>query len=102
MPRIKGLPEWRITLVHAARNAPADRHRLRARPRRATLGGNVVFETVFSWPGLGRLLVGPCRRATYPLAQGAFFVITLVLITLNFLVDMLYGLLDPRVSHGRS
>ncbi|MGL4243393.1 MAG: ABC transporter permease subunit, partial [Beijerinckiaceae bacterium] len=37
----------------------------------------------------------------YPLAQGAFFVITLVLITLNFIVDMVYGLLDPRVSHGR-
>jgi peptide/nickel transport system permease protein len=102
MARIKGLPEWRITLVHAARNALLPIVTAFALGLGATLGGNVVVETVFSWPGLGRLLVAAVSQSDYPLAQGAFFVITLVLITLNFLVDMVYGLLDPRVSHGRS
>jgi peptide/nickel transport system permease protein len=101
MARIKGLPEWRITLTHAARNALLPIVTAFALGLGATLGGNVVVETVFSWPGLGRLLVGAVSQSDYPLAQGAFFVITLVLITLNFIVDMVYGLLDPRVSHGR-
>jgi peptide/nickel transport system permease protein len=101
MARIKGLPEWRITLMHAARNALLPVVTAFALGLGATLGGNVVVETVFSWPGLGRLLVTAVAQNDYPLAQGAFFVITLVLITLNLVVDLVYGLLDPRVSHGR-
>ncbi len=87
---------------HAARNALLPIVTAFALGLGATLGGNVVWRPVFSWPGLGRLLVAAVSQSDYPLAQGAFFVITLVLITLNFLVDMVYGLLDPRVSHGRS
>jgi peptide/nickel transport system permease protein len=100
MARIKGLSEWRITLRHAARNALLPVVTAFALGLGATLGGNVVVETVFSWPGLGRLLVTAVSQNDYPLAQGAFFVITVVLITLNLLVDLLYGLLDPRVAHG--
>lgn len=101
MARIKGLSPWRITFRHAARNALLPVVTAFALGLGATLGGNVVVETVFSWPGLGRLLVGAVAQSDYPLAQGAFFLISLVLITLNFCVDMLYGWLDPRVSHGR-
>jgi peptide/nickel transport system permease protein len=101
MARIKGLSPWRITFHHAARNALLPVVTAFALGLGATLGGNVVVETVFSWPGLGRLLVGAVAQSDYPLAQGAFFLISLVLISLNFLVDMLYGWLDPRVSHGR-
>lgn len=100
MARIKGLSEWRITLHHAARNALLPVVTAFALGLGATLGGNVVVETVFSWPGLGRLLVTAVSQSDYPLAQGAFFVIAVVLIVLNLLVDVLYGLLDPRVSHG--
>jgi peptide/nickel transport system permease protein len=102
MARIKGLSEWRITLHHAARNALLPVVTAFALGLGATLGGNVVVETVFSWPGLGRLLVTAVSQSDYPLAQGAFFVIAVVLIALNLIVDLLYGLLDPRVSHGRS
>jgi peptide/nickel transport system permease protein len=102
MARIKGLSEWRITLHHAARNALLPVVTAFALGLGATLGGNVVVETVFSWPGLGRLLVTAVSQSDYPLAQGAFFVIAVVLIVLNLVVDVLYGLLDPRVSHGRS
>lgn len=99
MARIKGLSPWRITLHHAARNALLPVVTAFALGLGATLGGNVVVETVFSWPGLGRLLVGAVAQSDYPLAQGAFFLISLVLITLNFVVDLVYGWLDPRVSH---
>ncbi len=93
---------WRITIAHAARNALLPVVTAFALGLGATLGGNVVVETVFSWPGLGSLLVQAVAQSDYPLAQGAFFVISLVLITLNLLVDLLYGVLDPRVAHGRS
>ncbi|MBL8589918.1 MAG: ABC transporter permease [Methylobacteriaceae bacterium] len=99
MARIKGLSPWRITLRHAARNALLPVVTAFALGLGATLGGNVVVETVFSWPGLGRLLVGAVAQSDYPLAQGAFFLISLVLISLNLLVDLIYGWLDPRVSH---
>ena len=67
----------------------------------ASIGGNVVVETVFSWPGLGKLLVNAVAASDYPVAQGAFLLITVVLVTMNFIADLLYSLLDPRVSHGR-
>jgi peptide/nickel transport system permease protein len=60
-----------------------------------------VVETVFSWPGLGRMLVDAVANSDYPLAQGAFLMISFVLVFMNFVADLLYGLLDPRVTqHG--
>jgi peptide/nickel transport system permease protein len=100
MAKIKGLSPWRITIHHAARNALLPVVTAFALGLGATLGGNVVVETVFSWPGLGRLLVAAVAQSDYPLAQGAFFLISLVLIILNLIVDLVYGWLDPRVSHG--
>ena len=66
------------------------------------VGGNVVVEIVFSWPGLGRILVNAVASADYPLAQGAFLIVALALITMNFVADLLYAVLDPRVTHGRA
>ena len=101
MARMKGLPEWSIMLRHAARNALLPLVTAFALGIGASLGGNVVVETVFSWPGLGRMLVGAVRNSDYPLAQGAFLLIAAVLVTMNFAADLLYGVLDPRVAHGR-
>ncbi len=100
MARMKGLPEWRILLLHAARNALLPVVTAFALGLGASVGGNVVIETVFSWPGLGRLLVDAVAGADYPLAQGAFMFIALVLIMMNFIADLLYTVLDPRVAHG--
>ena len=61
----------------------------------------MVVETVFSWPGLGQLLVGAVASSDYPVAQGAFFIIAVVLVSMNFIADLLYTVLDPRVSHGK-
>jgi peptide/nickel transport system permease protein len=55
---------------------------------------------VFSWPGIGRMLVSAVSSSDYPLAQGAFLLITMVLVTMNFVADLLYAVLDPRVSYG--
>ncbi len=101
MARMKGLPERDIMLRHAARNALLPLVTAFALGFGASVGGNVVIETVFSWPGLGRMLVDAVGSSDYPLAQGAFLLIAAVLVGMNFVADMLYGLLDPRVAHGR-
>ena len=101
MARMKGLPERDIMLRHAARNALLPLVTAFALGVGASVGGNVVIETVFSWPGLGRMLVDAVGSSDYPLAQGAFLLIAFVLVLMNFVADLLYGLLDPRVAHGR-
>ncbi len=101
MARMKGLPERSIMLRHAARNALLPLVTAFALGFGASVGGNVVIETVFSWPGLGRMLVDAVGSSDYPLAQGAFLLIALVLVLMNFVADLLYGLLDPRVAHAR-
>ena len=100
MARMKGLSEWTIVMRHAARNAMLPVVTAFALGIGFSVGGNVVVETVFSWPGIGRLLVNAVSSSDYPLAQGAFLVITAVLVIMNFIADMLYAVLDPRVSHG--
>ena len=100
MARMKGLSERRIMLRHAARNALLPLVTAFALGFGQSVGGNVVIESVFSWPGLGRLLVDAVANSDYPLAQGAFLVIAFVLVLMNFLADLMYGLLDPRVAHG--
>ena len=101
MARMKGLSEWRIVINHAARNALLPVVTAFALGVGLSMGGNVVIETVFSWPGIGRLLVQAVSVHNYPLAQGAFLMIALVLALTNFVADLLYMVLDPRVSHGR-
>ena len=102
MARMKGLSEWRIVIHHAARNALLPVLTAFALAIGPNISANVVVETVFSWPGLGRLLVQAVSSSDYPLAQGAFFLIALVVIVMNFVADLAYGFLDPRVSHGRA
>jgi peptide/nickel transport system permease protein len=101
MARMKGLSERSIMLRHAARNALLPVVTAFALGFGQSIGGNVVVETVFSWPGLGRLLADAIANSDYPLAQCAFLLIALVLVVMNFCADLVYGLLDPRVAHGR-
>ncbi|MBM3568091.1 MAG: ABC transporter permease [Alphaproteobacteria bacterium] len=101
MARMKGLSEWRIVIRHAARNALLPVVTAFALGLGLAMGGNVVVETVFSWPGLGRLLVGAVSSSDYPLAQGAFLLISGVFVVMNLVADLAYTALDPRVSHDR-
>ena len=100
MARMKGLSRWAIVMRHAARNALLPVATAFALGVGSSFGGNVVVEQVFSWPGLGRLLVSAVQGADYPLAQGAFILIAFVLVCMNTLADLLYAWLDPRVSVG--
>lgn len=101
MARMKGLPEWRIMLAHAARNALLPIVTALTLGIGYAVGGDVVVETVFSWPGLGRLLVRAVQAHDYPLAQGAFLLIAAIIVGMNFLADVVYSALDPRVSTAR-
>jgi peptide/nickel transport system permease protein len=100
MARMKGLSSWAIVMRHAARNALLPVATAFALGIGQSVGGNVVVETVFSWPGLGRMLVEAVASSDYPLAQGAFLLITAVLVTMNFVADLVYSLLDPRIAHA--
>ncbi|MDQ3412607.1 MAG: ABC transporter permease [Chloroflexota bacterium] len=101
MARMTGLPEWRVMLSHAARNALLPIVTALTLGIGYAIGGNVIVETVFSWPGLGRVLVRAVQSHDYPLAQGAFFLIAVVIVGLNFMADIIYSVLDPRVSTAR-
>lgn len=98
MARMKGLSRWTVIMRHAARNALLPVVTAFALGLGASIGGNVVVETVFAWPGIGRVLVQAVQSADYPLAQGAFILIAAVLVTMNALADLAYSALDPRVS----
>lgn len=100
MARMKGLSTWSVLVRHAARNALLPVVTAFALGIGYSIGGNVVIETVFSWPGLGRLLVRAVAASDYPLAQGAFLMIATVMILMNFVADLLYNVLDPRVRSG--
>ena len=100
MARMKGLPEWVVVLKHAARNALLPVATAFALGIGQQIGANAVVETVFSWPGLGRLLVTAVASSDYPVAQGAFLLIAVVLVSMNFIADLIYSLLDPRVTYG--
>lgn len=102
MGRYMGYSEPRLMLKHAARNALLPVVTALALGVGYSLGGSVVVETVFGWPGLGRTLVRAVSASDYPLAQGAFFLIALIMVLLNLVADLLYGFMDPRVGSGES
>jgi len=100
MARMKGLSRWSIVMRHAARNALLPVVTAFALGLGASIGGNVVIETVFAWPGIGRVLVQAVQGSDYPVAQGAFLLIAFVLVVMNTVADLAYAWLDPRVSVG--
>ncbi|MBI0536413.1 ABC transporter permease [Roseomonas sp. KE2513] len=95
--RAKGLGEFRVVTRHALRNAMIPVVTLIGLQIGFLLGGAVVTETVFSWPGVGRLAVGAILSADFPMAQGTIIVLSLGFILINLVVDVLYAALDPRM-----
>ncbi|WP_149535948.1 ABC transporter permease [Siccirubricoccus phaeus] len=95
--RAKGLTERLVVLRHALRNALIPVVTLIGLQIGFLLGGAVVTETVFSWPGVGRLAVGAILSSDLPMAQGTIIVLSAGFILVNLLVDVLYAGLDPRM-----
>lgn len=96
--RAKGLSETRVILRHGLRNALIPVITLIGLQAGYLVGGAVVTESIFSYPGIGRLAVGAILSSDFPLAQGAILILALGFILINLIVDILYALLDPRVQ----
>lgn len=99
LARMKGLSERRVLFGHAARNALLPLATTLPMILGWAVAGSVVIETVFSWPGLGLLMIEAISRADYPVAQAAFLLIALLTVLGTFVADLLYGLLDPRIVY---
>jgi peptide/nickel transport system permease protein len=97
--RSKGLGEGRVVLVHALRNALLPVVTVAGIQLGQVLAGAVLVETVFSWPGMGRLAFESILRRDYPLLLGILFFSSLVVIVFNLVADLVYGLLDPRIRY---
>jgi peptide/nickel transport system permease protein len=100
MARAKGLPERTVLYKHAFRNAVLPIATAFALSLAFILGGAVITETVFSWPGLGQAIYFGVTSIDFPLEQAMFFIITMMVLIAVFIVDCTYGFLDPRVSTG--
>ncbi len=97
--RAKGLAEKRVWLKHMLRNALLSVVTIMGLQFGALLAGSLITETIFSWPGIGRLTVQAIQTRDYPLVQGCVLVIAVAYVLMNFMTDILYKLVDPRVSY---
>lgn len=97
--RAKGVPERRLAWRHAARNALLPVVTLAGLQLGHLLGGSVLIETVFGWPGLGRLVFDSLLQRDLNLLLGILFVSSVVVVLANLAADLTYGLLDPRIVH---
>jgi peptide/nickel transport system permease protein len=92
----KGLPRRRVVATYAARNAMLPQLSSFALSLGFIVSGTIVMELVFSYPGIGKLLLDATNAKDYPLMQGIFLVITLTVLVANILADVAYAILDPR------
>lgn len=97
--RAKGLSEWVVILTHVLKNAAVPVVTLIGLQFGTLLGGAVVTETIFAWPGVGRLAVQSIFVRDYPVVQAGVFVLALTFVAINLVVDLLYGYLDPRIRN---
>ena len=99
--RAKGLGIYRIVAVHALRNALIPVATVIGLQVGTLMGGAILTESVFSWPGIGKWLVESISRRDYPALQGGVLVIAALVMATNLVVDLLYGMLNPRIRHKR-
>jgi ABC-type dipeptide/oligopeptide/nickel transport system permease component len=95
--RAKGLPARRVVRRHAFRNAMLPLVTLVALDLGYIVGGAVLIEVIFSWPGIGLAMYDAIGQRDYPMLQGGFLILTVAVIILNVAADLLYFRLDPRI-----
>jgi peptide/nickel transport system permease protein len=98
--RARGLPERVVIVRHALRNALVPTITVLAQDFGFLIGGIIAIETIFAWPGLGRLLIFALQRQDLPLMQAAILVLTAVFCLANLAADLLYGVVNPRIRYG--
>ncbi|AKL96334.1 ABC-type dipeptide/oligopeptide/nickel transport system, permease component [Clostridium aceticum] len=99
--RGRGIAEWRVLLIHGLRAALLPIVTVFGMSLGSILGGTVVIETLFSWPGLGSMVVTAIFQRDYPIIQGYILLVGVCVVVVNLLVDLSYGLLDPRIRYGK-
>jgi dipeptide transport system permease protein len=99
--RAKGLSPFRVIAKHALRNALIPVVTVVGLQVGVLLGGAVLTETIFAWPGIGKWLIEAIHRRDYPVVQGGILICAVLVIVVNLAVDLLYGIINPRIRHPR-
>jgi dipeptide transport system permease protein len=99
--RAKGLSPFRVIGLHALRNALIPVVTVIGLSVGTLMAGAVLTETIFAWPGVGKWLIESINRRDYPALQGGVMLVSTVVILVNLCVDLAYGVINPRISHGR-
>lgn len=99
--RAKGLAPFRVIALHALRNALIPVVTVIGLAVGVLFAGAILTETIFAWPGVGKWLVESVRRRDYPVLQGGVLLVATVVMAVNLFVDILYGLINPRIRHQR-
>lgn len=97
--RAKGLSSFRVVGIHALRNAMIPVITTIGLQVGVLLAGAILTETIFSWPGIGKWMVDSVFRRDYPVIQGGLLIIAMLIMLVNLIVDLLYGLINPRIRH---
>src|SRR5438552_11475400 len=98
--RAKGLSRWQVIVVHALRNALIPVITVIGLQVGLLLSGAILTETIFSWPGVGNWLIHGVQSRDYPVVQGGILLIATIVISVNLIVDLLYGVVNPRIRHA--
>ncbi len=99
--RAKGLAPWRVIVVHALRNALIPVITVIGLQVGILLSGAILTETIFAWPGIGKWLIQSIYSRDYPVVQGGILIIATLIIIVNFIVDVTYGVVNPRIRHAK-
>jgi dipeptide transport system permease protein len=99
--RAKGLSPLRIVSVHALRNALIPVVTVIGLQVGTLMGGAILTETIFAWPGVGKWLIDSVGRRDFPAVQGGVLLVAMMIMLVNLTVDLLYGLINPRIRHAR-
>ncbi|WP_220718613.1 ABC transporter permease subunit [Agarivorans litoreus] len=99
--RSKGMAPMRVIVVHALRNALIPVITVIGLQVGILLSGAILTETIFAWPGIGKWLIESIGRRDYPVVQGGILIVATIIIVVNLIVDILYGVVNPRIRHGK-
>jgi dipeptide transport system permease protein len=99
--KAKGLSNFRINGIHALRNALIPVVTVIGLSIGVLLAGAILTETIFSWPGIGKWMVDSIFRRDYQVVQGGLLLIALIIMSVNLFVDLLYGLINPKIRQQR-
>lgn len=99
--RAKGVSSWRVIIGHGLRNASLPIITIIGLQFGTLVGGAVLTETIFAWPGLGRLIVQSISTRDFPVVQASIFLFAVALIVINLVTDIIYAYVDPRIRYDR-